>query len=175
MKPNPFTHSKEIPVPEATVMDPEKVLATPTNKQQASWTSSSEIYDSGCTWHMVLDCHRLTNYQAIPLKPINAANQESFSAIKEGEMTIHTLNGSTSMKIKLQNVLYVPNMRNTLILISQINQVGYSVAFQDRKCVICNPKDCIVAQIPKSHGLHQVKPDPVYALSAETLTLNELH
>ena len=66
-------------------------------------------------------------------------------------------------------------MGNTLISISQINQAGYSIAFQNRKCVICNPKDHIVAQIPKSHGLYRVKPDPVYALSAETLTLDELH
>ena len=124
---------------------------------------------------MTPDRHRLSNYCAILPKPINAANQESFSAIGEGEMTIHALNGSTSTKIKLQHVLYVPNMGNTLISISQIDPAGYSVAFQDGKCVIHNPKDCIVAQIPKSHGLYQVEPDPVYALSAKTLTLDELH
>ena len=66
-------------------------------------------------------------------------------------------------------------MGNTLISISQIDQAGYSVAFQNGKCVIRNPKDHIVAQIPKSHDLYRVEPDPVYTLSAETLTLDELH
>jgi hypothetical protein len=90
---------------------------------------------------MTPDRHRLINYRSIPPKPINAANQESFSAIGEGDMKIEVPNGATSTTIRLRNVLYALNMGCTLISISQINQAGYSVAFQDRKCIVRNPKD----------------------------------
>ncbi|KAF9653287.1 hypothetical protein BDM02DRAFT_3087698, partial [Thelephora ganbajun] len=66
-------------------------------------------------------------------------------------------------------------MGSTLISISQIDQAGYSVSFWDGKCVVRNSKDCIVTQIPKSGGLYRVEQDPVYTLSAEALTLDELH
>jgi hypothetical protein len=90
-------------------------------------------------------------------------------------MIVHAPNGPTPTKIRLRNVLYAPNMGCTLISISQIDQAGYSVAFQDGKCVIRNPKSKIVAQIPRSNRLYQVEETPFYALSAEALTLDELH
>ena len=79
------------------------------------------------------------------------------------------------MKIRLRNVLYAPNMGCTLISISQIDQAGYSVAFQNGKCVIRNQRNQIMAQIPRSNGLYRVEETSFYALSAETLTLDELH
>ena len=124
---------------------------------------------------MTPDRHRLVNYRAIPPKPISAANQESFSAIGVGDMFIHAPNGSTSTKIQLRYVLYAPNMGCTLISISQIDQAGYSVAFQDGKCIVCNLKNRVVAQIQRTKDLYHVKRDPTYALTAETLTLDELH
>jgi hypothetical protein len=82
-------------------------------------------------------------------------------------MMIQAPNGTTATKIRLRNVLYAPNMGCTLILISQIDQDG--------KCIVRNPKNKIVAQIPRSKGLYQVEQEPIYVLSAETLSLDELH
>jgi hypothetical protein len=90
-------------------------------------------------------------------------------------MMIQAPNGTTATKIRLRNVLYAPNMGCTLISISQIDQAGYSVSFQDGKCIVRNPKNKIVAQIPRSKGLYRVEQEPIYALSAETLSLDELH
>jgi hypothetical protein len=167
-----FNYPGEIPVPDPTESTTEQALAMPTSQRM---THSVEIYDSGCTRHMTPDRHRLINYRTIPPKPISAANQESFSAIGVGEMMIQAPNGTTATKIRLRNVLYAPNMGCTLISISQIDQAGYSVSFQDGKCIVRNPKNKIVAQIPRSKGLYRVEQEPIYALSAETLSLDELH
>jgi hypothetical protein len=123
-----FNYPGEIPVPNPTESTIEQALAMPTSQQM---THLVEIYDSGCTRHMTPDRHRLINYRTIPPKPISAANQESFSAIGVGEMMIQAPNGTTATKIRLQNVLYAPNMGCTLISISQIDQARYSVSFQD--------------------------------------------
>ena len=164
------TYPEETPVLEPTENTLEEAFVMPKNR-----SPSTEVYDSGCTRHMTPDRHRLVNYRAIPPKPISAANQESFSAIGVGDMFIHAPNGSTSTKIRLRDVLYAPNMGCTLISISQIDQAGYSVAFQDRKCIIRNPKNHVVAQIQRTKGLYRVERDPTYTLTAETLTLNKLH
>jgi hypothetical protein len=175
MELDPLTYPEEIPIPEPTETTPEEALAMPTFEPRTRNSPLIEIYDSGCTRHMTPDCHRLINYRSIPPKHINAANQESFSAIGEGNMKIEVPNGVTSTTIRLRNVLYAPNMGCTLISISQIDQAGYSVAFQDGKCIVRNPKDQVIAQIPKTKGLYRVEHNPIYALSAETLTLDELH
>lgn len=169
---NAPAYPEEIPLPETT---PEQAFAMPESQRRTRNSPSTEIYDSGCTRHMTPDRHRLINYQSIPPKSIGAANQETFSAIGEGDMITYAPNGSTPTKIRLRKVLYAPNMGCTLISISQIDQAGYSVAFQDGKCVIRNPRDQVVAQIPRSNGLYRVEETPFYALSAETLTLDELH
>ena len=90
-------------------------------------------------------------------------------------MIVYAPNSLKPTKICLRNVLYAPNMGCTLISISQIDQAGYSVAFQNGKCVIWNQRDQIVAQIPRSNGLYRVEETSFYALSAETRTLDELH
>jgi hypothetical protein len=167
------THPEEIPTPKPVETIPEHALAMPAD--QATNSSSVEIYDSRCTKHMTPDRHRLINYREIPPKPISAANQESFSAIGMGDMFIYAPNGQKPTKIKLRNVLYAPNMGCTLISISQIDQAGYSVAFQDGKCIVRNRKNKIFAQIPKSRGLYRVESYPEHTLHAEMLTLNELH
>ena len=171
LKPETPSYPEEIPVQ----MTSEQAFAMPSNGRRTSNSPSAEIYDSGCTRHMTPDRHRLINYRSIAPKSIGAANQELFSAIGEGDMIVYAPNGPTPTKIRLRNVLYAPNMGCTLISISQIDQAGYSVAFQNGKCVIRNPRDQVVTQIPRSNGLYRVEETPFYALSAETLTLDELH
>jgi len=56
-------------------------------------------------------------------------------------MIIQAPNGATPTMIKLRNVLYAPGIGCTLISISQIDQAGYSVAFQDGKCIVRNLKN----------------------------------
>ena len=174
-KPETPSYPEEIPVPEPAKTTSEQAFAMPSNGRRMNNSPCAEIYDSGCTRHMTPDRHRLINYRSITPKSIGAANQESFSAIGEGDMIVYTPNGPTPTKIRLHNVLYALNMGCTLISISQIDQAGSSVAFQDRKCVIRNPKNQVVAQIPRSNGLYQVEETSFHALSAETLTLDELH
>jgi hypothetical protein len=174
-EPEMLTYPEEIPVPKPVKMTPVQAFVMPPYEQQTNSSPSVEIYDSGCLRHMTPDQHCLINYCAISPKPISTANQELFSAIGAGNMYIQALNGVTSTRIRLWNVLYMPSIGSTLVLISQIDQTRYSVAFQNGKCIIHNLKDHVVAQIPKTRGLYQIEQDPIYTLSAETLTLDKLH
>ena len=169
------TYSEEIPLPEPTETTPEKAFANPPADRRTNNALTAEILDSGCTRHMTPDRHRLANYREIPPKSICAANQESFSAIGMGDMTIHLPNGATTTQIKLRDVLYAPNMGSTLISVAKIDDAGYSATFASGKCVIRNPQDQIIAQVPKLQSLYRLETDLTFALSAESLTIDELH
>jgi hypothetical protein len=147
-QPDISAYPGEISVPDTSETTPVQAFAIPTGEQRTSNSLSVEIYDSGCSRHMTPDRHRLINYRAISPKPISAANQESFSAIGAGDMYIQAPNGATSTRIKLRNVLYAPSMGCTLISISQIDQAGYSVAFQDGKCIIRNQRTASLLRFP---------------------------
>ncbi|KAG2065752.1 hypothetical protein BDR04DRAFT_960836, partial [Suillus decipiens] len=66
-----------------------------------------------------------------------------------------------------------------LISIGHLDELGYSITFTDGTCIIQDPTEDIVGQIPKSgHGLYHVihKPDSNSTNAAvETITVMELH
>ena len=169
------TYSEEIPLPEPTKTTPEQAFSNAPADRQTKNALTTEIIDSGCTRHMTPDRHRLTNYREIPPKPISAANQESFSAIGMGDMTIHLPNGASTTQIRLKDVLYAPNMGHTLISVGKIDDAGCSVTFANGKCIVRNSTDQIIGLIPKSQSLYRLETDPTFALSAESLTIDELH
>ncbi|KAJ7079346.1 hypothetical protein C8R44DRAFT_533268, partial [Mycena epipterygia] len=51
------------------------------------------IYDSGATQHMTPSQHRLTNYQAIALRGIVAADNKRLEALGKGDMYVQVPNG----------------------------------------------------------------------------------
>ena len=62
-------------------------------------TSTTEVYDSGCTRHISPYHRHLEDYTEIPPKIFRAANKESFKAVGKGELVIDVPNGVEETKL----------------------------------------------------------------------------
>jgi len=97
---------------------------------------TSELYDSGATRHMTPYQQALVNCAAISPKPINAANQLMFCAIRSGNLPIHVPNGPNFSNIMLRDVLYTPDITQTLVSIGLIDNARYTMTFTGGTCII---------------------------------------
>jgi len=99
---------------------------------------TSELYDSGATRHMTPYHQSLVNYATITPKPINAANQLTFCAIGCSDLPIRVPNGPSFSNITLRNVLYTPDIAQTLVSVGLIDDAGYTMTFTGGTCTIHN-------------------------------------
>ena len=89
-----------------------------------------------------------------------------------GVVTLHLNQGQT---LHLQEVLYVPDLKNNLVSISAMEDKGFKVAFIDGKVRISqrNPKDAFTLGF-RIEGLYQVGGSPLGALTCDTSLQSEL-
>ena len=158
---------------------PEEALITTTSAKPGQYPyMQAELYDSGCTQHVSPFCEDFTNFMEIPLKTFHAANKQSFSATKRGEMVINIPIGVNFSKLQLTEVLYSPEVGCTLISIGKLDEKGFSAAFSGGKCTIHGPDGECVGEVPKSgKGLYKVQheTDEEANSAKEILTLDMLH
>jgi len=70
---------------------------------------------------------------------VYTAAEHSIKSHRVGEIQMDVkLNNSVSNNIKLQNAIYVPNLRNNLVSVSSITEKGYTVTFRKNNATI-NP------------------------------------
>ncbi|UYV81767.1 hypothetical protein LAZ67_20002301 [Cordylochernes scorpioides] len=62
-----------------------------------------------------------------------------------------------SIEIKLNNVLYVPNVRRNLLSVSKIEENGNRVTFRNMVARVFNPENRIIAEATNVNGLYIVK------------------
>src|SRR5882724_12389992 len=112
-------------------------------------------------------------------KPINAANQCTFHAIWRGDLPIHVPNGQSFSNITLQDVLYTPDITQTLISIGLIDNAGYMVTFTNGTCTIHDTAHKTIGLFPKREGLYKVDTylrDSTSASSSDTsLSIEDAH
>ncbi|KAF5356405.1 hypothetical protein D9758_009480 [Tetrapyrgos nigripes] len=98
----------------------------------------------------------------------------TFTVLSQGAAEIRTGEGT----IPVRNVLYVPELANTLVSIGELDDAGYTVTFGGGQAVICGPDGKVCGSIPKSNGLYQVIGDTSNWESytvVERLMLDEFH
>jgi len=139
----------------------------------------SELYDSGATQHMTPYKEALVNYTAIMPKPINVENQCTFCAIRHGDLPIHIPNSPSFSNITLRDVLYTPDITQTLMSISLIDDAGYTVTFANGTCTICKTAHMTISLFPKWEGLYKVDTYLSYSTSASlsdtSLSIGDAH
>src|SRR5882724_2802453 len=110
------TYLNETPI---TIEPPHPAMsANATPLMTLTGAVTSELYNSGATQHMTPHKDAQVNYEVIAPKPINAANQQTFRAIRWGDLPICIPNGPGSTHITL-----------TLVSIGLIDEAGYTMSF----------------------------------------------
>ena len=72
--------------------------------------TATELYDSSTSRHMSPFWEQFTNYQAIELLAITAANKQAFYAFGTGDLWIEVPHGESSTSVLLKDVLHAPDM-----------------------------------------------------------------
>ncbi|PPQ72856.1 hypothetical protein CVT25_001333 [Psilocybe cyanescens] len=139
-----------------------------------------DLYDSGATCHMLGAEDRFINLILIEPKSIAAADNRSFNATAKGDMIIHILNRTSGVsEVLLKDVLYVPTMSVTLVLISRIVKTGASVLFAGTSCRIYDKDHTCIGNIPVRDSLYRVYAKlPSTEFSGKTrvlVTIDELY
>jgi len=99
----------------------------------------AEIYDSGCSKHLMPYRDTLENFIEIPPKTFQAANKQTMSAVGMGEMMIDVPNGADISQLRLTEVLYSPEVGYTLVSVSRLDEKGFKITFLGGKCSIKGP------------------------------------
>jgi len=137
----------------------------------------TELYNSGCTQHISPCRDQFEKFQEIPPKAFCAANKQSFSAIGKGELVIDIPDGADVSQLRLMEVLYSPKVGYTLVSVGQLDDLGFTLTFGNKRCVIYGPDGEKVGVIPKNRkGLCRVEHEQDSAHAAvEALTLDQFH
>ena len=117
-----------------------------------------ELYDSGSTHHLSPYHNHFVSFHTTPPRSFDAANQQSFSATRVGDMLVEVPNGADMSTIRLIEVLYAPEIGYTLISIGRIDNAGSTVTFGGGCCTITTVSGTVIGKIPKSpKGLYHVE------------------
>jgi hypothetical protein len=149
----------------AGMLQPERVRGT------------AELYDSGVSQHMSSSRERFITYQCIKPIPIKAANKGVFYAVGTRDLWVEVPDGKSSTSITLKDVLYASDLSNTVISINQISLAGYSITFEDRKCIIKDKRwNMVISIIPiSSNRLYKVEHAYATVIALEHISLAMLH
>ncbi|GBM52583.1 hypothetical protein AVEN_71257-1 [Araneus ventricosus] len=86
--------------------------------------------DSGGTSHMCFNEHLFTEIYPIDDTYVKSALDKTVKTIAKGNVTFDVLVGNEIKGITLQNMLYIPDIKNYLISISKVTANNFTVKFQ---------------------------------------------
>ncbi|CAL5368182.1 unnamed protein product [Camellia sinensis] len=102
-----------------------------TNSSTESW-----LIDSGCTNHMTYDRELFRELDKTAISKVRIGNGAHIAVKGKGTVAIE---GCTGLKL-ISDVLYVPEINQNLLSVTQLLEKGYKVLFEDKNCVIKDTK-----------------------------------
>ncbi|GBN16134.1 Retrovirus-related Pol polyprotein from transposon TNT 1-94 [Araneus ventricosus] len=96
---------------------------------------------AGVTSHMCLNEHLFTEINPIDNTYVKLAIDKTVKIIAKGTVTFDVLIGNQTKGITLQNVLYIPDLKNNLISISKVTANNLTVKFQRNHASVINSKN----------------------------------
>ncbi|UYV61341.1 hypothetical protein LAZ67_1004473 [Cordylochernes scorpioides] len=116
----------------------------------------SWLLDSGATNHVCRNKDWFVDLREVSSDPIMTASGTT-EAKGYGHIFLQTSIHNESIEIKLNNVLYVPNVRRNLLSVSKIEENGNRVTFRNMVARVFNPENRIIAEATNVNGLYIVK------------------
>lgn len=124
--------------------------------------------DSGASRHMTLNENWLLNKCEPDSNEMVVADNTTMKVKCKGSLIMHTKVNNTVFEIKVNNVLYVPNLTTNLLSVSQIASNNNSVVFNMDGGRILNEKNEIIATANLVNSVYQLNanlaPASTYAL-----------
>ena len=108
---------------------------------------------------------------------VTAADGRTFVAIGRRDADVTIPNGNVHTTVKLQDALYTPEMRSTLISVPRLDRNGFSALFRSGECKIIAPNGQTIGRIPLSDGLYQTTRETVQSalVKAHAVTIDKAH
>ncbi|UYV73950.1 hypothetical protein LAZ67_11001568 [Cordylochernes scorpioides] len=116
----------------------------------------SKLLDSGATNHVCRNKDWFVDLREVSSDPIMTASGTT-EAKGYGHIFLQTSIHNEIIEIKLNNVLYVPNVRRNLLSVSKIEENGNRVTFRNMVARVFNPENRIIAEATNINGLYIVK------------------
>lgn len=107
--------------------------------------------DSGCTSHMTGEKESFDKIYKTS-KELKLANNQKTSVEGIGKIKINVKNNFSIDQVRLENTLYVPNLRTNLLSVAKITDHGYNVKFTKNKAFIINKRNRKVLGIADRKG-----------------------
>ena len=154
-------------------------FTAPVLTNSVSQTIETELFDSGTSRHMSPYQHKFINYFPIQKQVLTTADGGTFDAMGKGDMHLMLLNGKSTTKILLKDVLYAPKMGLMLISIGKIDIAGFASLFHKGNLTIfsCGKEKKKLVTIPLKNGLYCVEHEEEVAtvVKEELVTIKKLH
>ncbi|UYV80772.1 hypothetical protein LAZ67_19001683 [Cordylochernes scorpioides] len=130
----------------------------------------SWLLDSGATNHVCRNKDWVVDLREVSSDPIRTASGTT-EAKGYGPIFLQTSIHNESIEIKLNNVLFVPNLRRNLLSVSKIEENGNRVTFRNMVARVFNPENRIIAEATNVNGLYIVKDKAIIAVYVDDLAL----
>ena len=131
--------------------------------------------DSGATRHMCNERRKFVTINANTKSKVFTAANHFVNASGAGDVNLKTeVNKNETNSVKLQNALYVPELRNNLLSVSRATDCNYSVTFKKHYATVNRKDGSIVLSSMKRDGLYIVNEKSDCAMATREATDNGL-
>uniref|UniRef100_A0A1Y1MQF0 Endonuclease n=2 Tax=Photinus pyralis TaxID=7054 RepID=A0A1Y1MQF0_PHOPY len=131
--------------------------------------------DSGCTDHLVNNNNIFSHFVKLdnPIKIAVAKNESYMLATGVGNIEVVSCVGNNRISCKIQNVLYVPNLKRNLLSVKKLEMSGIQVVFMNGLVKFINNNNVI--GIGKRNHLYEIsfKLDKPECQNVDSITNNE--
>lgn len=120
--------------------------------------------DSGCTSHLCKDKGMFTSFTQVS-SDLNLADGTGTQVRGKGEVKINVSIDGTDKIIKLENALFVPNLKTNLISVSKIVDTDHEVTFRRNQALVKDQQGTVKLKAVRDGDLFYLKPTDNHALA----------
>src|ERR1700722_825388 len=139
------------------------------------------VMDTGASHHFCPEKDKFSNFTTKSPSPIYAADGRAFDAIGEGDLICRISNGEETSRVALKNVIYAPDMANTLISVGRLGDAGLTALFTKATCKVQTEDGAVIATAPRRDRLYRptlhfdVQPLKVAHAAVKNVSLADAH
>lgn len=108
-----------------------KVRESNVQKESNFW-----LIDSGCTSHMTFDRSAFSSYKILENLTVEMGTKDTVKIAGKGDIFVQITVNGTASKIKLCDVLHVPDFGYQLLSVSKMDLRGVTITFKSGRCTI---------------------------------------